>query len=96
LEDRAPPGSRADLEAVARSGLAAGSDDPSLLHELVFRDDYEAMQFLIDRGIDITILDYRWGATAEGWARYGASKEKMAEWLAEAARRRSHGEGERP
>ena len=29
------------------------------------------MQFLIDRGIDMTIMDYRWGATAAGWARYG-------------------------
>lgn len=60
----------------------------SILHELVFRDDYEAMQFLIDRGIDMTILDHRWNATAEGWARYGAHSPKMGDWLAEAQRRR--------
>jgi hypothetical protein len=60
----------------------------SILHELVFRDDYEAMQFLIDRGIDMTILDYRWNATAEGWARYGASNPTMADWLVAAERRR--------
>jgi ankyrin repeat protein len=33
----------------------------SILHELVFHGNYEAMQFLIDRGIDMTIVDYRWG-----------------------------------
>lgn len=60
----------------------------SILHELVFHDNYEAMQFLIDRGIDMTILDYRWNATAEGWARYGANNPKMGDWLAEAQRRR--------
>jgi hypothetical protein len=61
----------------------------SILHELVFRDDYEAMQFLIDRGIDMTILDHRWNATAEGWARYGANNPTMGDWLAEAERRRN-------
>ncbi|HUQ83640.1 MAG TPA: ankyrin repeat domain-containing protein [Gemmatimonadaceae bacterium] len=67
------------------------SHEPSsILHELVFRDDYEAMQFLIDRGIDMTIRDYRWNATAEGWARYGASNPTMADWLAEAERRRDN------
>jgi hypothetical protein len=59
------------------------SHEPSsLLHELVFRDDYEAMQFLIDRGIDMTIRDYRWNATAEGWARHGANNPTMGDWLA--------------
>jgi hypothetical protein len=53
----------------------------SILHTLVFEDDYEAMQYLIDRGIDMTIEDYRWRSTAAGWARYGKSDEKMAQWL---------------
>lgn len=60
----------------------------SILHELVFHANYQAMQFLIDRGIDMTILDYRWSATAQGWARYAAKDEKMAQWLAEAQQRR--------
>ena len=60
----------------------------SILHELVWHKDYEAMQFLIDRGIDMTILDYRWDATAQGWARYAEKDEKMAQWLAEAQQRR--------
>src|SRR5262245_60521867 len=60
----------------------------SILHELVWHKNYEAMQFLIDRGIDMTILDYRWDATAQGWAYYAAKDEKMAQWLAEAQQRR--------
>jgi hypothetical protein len=46
------------------------------------------MRFLVDRGIDMTIQDYRWNATAQGWARYGKSDEEMAEWLADAERQR--------
>jgi len=61
----------------------------SILHELVWHRNYAAMQFLIDRGIDMTILDYRWGATAQGWALYAAKDEKMAQWLGEAQRQRS-------
>ena len=62
----------------------------SILHELVWHRNYEAMQFLIDRGIDMTILDYRWNSTAQGWARYAAHDEKLAGWLADAEARR-HG-----
>ena len=53
----------------------------SILHTLVFEDDYEAMQYLIDRGIDMSIKDYRWDSTAAGWARHGKHDEKMARWL---------------
>jgi hypothetical protein len=60
----------------------------SILHELVWHKNYDAMQFLIDRGIDMTILDYRWGATAQGWARYAAKDDKMAQWLGEAQQRK--------
>ena len=56
----------------------------SILHELVWHRNYEAMQFLIDRGIDMTIKDHRWNSTAQGWARYAANDEKMAQWLEEA------------
>src|SRR5690242_14473906 len=56
----------------------------SILHELVWHKNYQAMQFLIDRGIDMTILDYRWNATAQGWARYAEKDENLAQWLAEA------------
>ena len=60
----------------------------SILHELVWHRNYEAMQFLIDRGIDMTIRDYRWNATAQGWASYAAKDEKLGQWLADAERRR--------
>jgi hypothetical protein len=60
----------------------------SILHELVWHGNYQAMQFLIDRGIDMTIVDYRWGATAQGWANYAAKDEKMAQWLSAAQQRR--------
>jgi hypothetical protein len=60
----------------------------SILHELVFHANYPAMQFLIDRGIDMTIHDYRWDATAEGWAFHAANDEKMAQWLHDAQDRR--------
>ena len=65
----------------------------SILHNLVFEGTYESMQFVIDRGIDMTIRDYRWNSTAEGWARYGKGDEKMAQWLADAERQRESKRG---
>jgi hypothetical protein len=78
------------LEQGADINTKWNSHEPaSVLHHLVFLPNpYESMQFLIERGIDMQIKDYRWNATAEGWARYGNSDEKMAQWLAEAERRR--------
>jgi Ankyrin repeat len=64
----------------------------SILHHLVFLPNpYESMRFLIDRGIDMTIEDYRWNATARGWAFHAAKDEKMAQWLEEAERQREQG-----
>jgi hypothetical protein len=63
----------------------------SILHELVWYRNYEAMQFLIDRGIDMTIRDYRWNATAQGWAFHAAKDEKLAQWLEEKERERAVG-----
>ena len=81
------------LEHGADINTTWSSHEPaSILHELVFHGNYEAMQFLIDRGIDMTIKDYRWNATAQGWARHAAKDEKMAQWLEEAERRREQGE----
>ena len=62
----------------------------SILHELVFHGNYESMQFLIDRGIDMTIEDHRWNSTAWGWAFYAAKDEKMAQWLKDAERKQAH------
>ena len=63
----------------------------SILHHLVFEDNYDSMRFLIDRGIDMTIKDYRWNSTAQGWALYGKKDQKMAQWLEDAERRREQG-----
>ena len=61
----------------------------SILHHLVsLQGDYEPMQYLIDRGIDMTIKDYRWHSDARGWALYGYNDEKMAGWLEDAKRER--------
>jgi hypothetical protein len=56
----------------------------SILHECAVHANYESAQFLIDRGIDMTIRDYRWDATAEGWAHHAAKDKNMAEFLARA------------
>ena len=64
----------------------------SILHHLVFLENsYESMRFLIDRGIDLGLKDYRWNSTARGWAFYGKGDEEMAQWLEEAERRRAQG-----
>jgi hypothetical protein len=77
------------LEHGANVSTDWNSHEPaSILHHLVFLPNpYESMQFLIDRGIDLTIKDYRWKSTAAGWARHALQDEKLAQWLEEAERR---------
>lgn len=80
------------LERGADINTTWSSHEPaSILHELVFHDNYESMQYLIDRGIDMSIKDYRWNSTARGWAQYGANDQRMADWLAAAERQREQG-----
>jgi hypothetical protein len=77
------------LEHGADINTTWSSHEPaSILHELVFHANYESMQFLIDHGVDMTIRDYRWNGTAQGWALHAAKDEKMAQWLEDAERQR--------
>jgi hypothetical protein len=36
----------------------------------------------------MTITDYRWHSTAQGWAWHGKGDEMMAQWLEDAERQR--------
>jgi len=84
------------LEHGADINTTWGSHEPaSILHELVFHENYESMRYLIDHGIDMTIEDYRWNSTAYGWALYAAKDEKMAQWLKDAERNREQEPGNR-
>jgi len=76
------------LERGANINTNWNSHEPaSILHHLVMLPNpYESMRFLIDRGIDMTIKDYRWGSNAASWARAGYNNEKMAQWLEDAER----------
>jgi len=77
------------LDHGADINTAWNSHEPaSILHHLVFEGNYDSMRFLIDRGIDMTIKDYRWNSTAQGWALYGKKDQKMAQWLEDAERQR--------
>jgi ankyrin repeat protein len=60
----------------------------SILHECAIRGNEDGARFLIDHGADLTITDHRYRSNAEGWARYGANNERMADLLAAAAARR--------
>jgi len=80
------------LERGADINTTWSSHEPaSILHELVFHENYASMQYLIDRGIDMSIKDYRWNSTARGWAQYGANDRRMADWLEAAERQREQG-----
>jgi hypothetical protein len=77
------------LQHGANINTTWSSHEPaSILHELVWHRNYEAMRFLIDRGIDMTIRDHRWNSTAQGWAEYAAEDPKLARWLEDAKRQR--------
>ncbi len=65
-----------------------GTHEPaSILHECALHGNYEAAGFLIDHGIDLAMRDYRWNATAAGWAYNAARDEKMTAFLQAAEKR---------
>lgn len=81
------------LERDANINSNWNSHEPaSILHHLVFLpNSHESMKYLVDRGIDLTIRDYRWDSTAAGWARHALRDETMAQWLEKAEREREQG-----
>ena len=68
-----------------------GTHEPaSILHEAAIQGNEDAARFLVDHGADLDKEDYRYHSNAEGWARYGAHDEGMAELLAAARRSRGN------
>jgi hypothetical protein len=65
----------------------------SILHEAAINGNEDAARFLIDHGVDLTMKDHRYDSTAEGWARYAAHDERMANLLAAAAATRARASG---
>jgi len=66
-----------------------GSHEPaSILHECAIRGDFEGARFLIAHGVDLTIKDHRWNATAAGWAWHAANDKEMAKLLTDAEEER--------
>jgi hypothetical protein len=66
----------------------ATHEPASLLHEAAIQGNEDAARFLVDHGADLRIEDPRYHSNAEGWARYGANNEDMANLLAAAAAQR--------
>ena len=56
----------------------------SVLHECAISGRLEQAKYLVERGIDLTITDHRFEATAEGWARFNGQDE-VADYLEAAA-----------
>ena len=54
----------------------------------VMNSHLDVADFLLAHGTDMTIRDYRWNGTAQGWAFHAANDEKMARWLEDAQRQR--------
>lgn len=67
----------------------ATHEPASILHECVAQANYNAARFLVEHGIDLTIRDHRWNATAAGWAWVAAKDEKMTQFLTDAEERRN-------
>jgi hypothetical protein len=67
----------------------ATHEPASILHEAAIQGHEDAVRFLIEHGADLTMEDYRYRSNAEGWARYGAHNDRMADLLAAAAAHRS-------
>jgi hypothetical protein len=71
----------------------ATHEPASILHECALCGNFEAVRFLIDRGIDVTIRCYRYDATARGWAYHAAKNFEMADLLAAAEERQQQRSG---
>ncbi len=67
----------------------ATHEPASILHECAMHGNYDGARFLIAHGIDLTIKDHRWSATAAGWALHAAHDQAMYELLTEAHTTRS-------
>lgn len=74
------------LERGANINTNWSTHEPAgILHECAVQGNFAAARFLIDHGVDLALVDYRWNGTAEGWAYHAARNMEMTELL-EAAR----------
>ena len=53
----------------------------SILHECAFAGRLQQVKYLVERGIDRTIVDHRFESTALGWAQFNG-QEEVAAYLA--------------
>lgn len=58
-------------------------ESASVLHECAFTGRWPQIEYLVARGIDLSITDVRFNSTAEGWARFNGNEE-IADYLASA------------
>jgi ankyrin repeat protein len=75
-----------DVNAHGRDSATAAGHGGTALHEAAGVGDRELVETLLNCGADPCIRDFRWNATAAGWAQY-AGYDELAQYLEERSSR---------